>query len=615
MDRREALTELGLLLGTAVISRDLAGPYVSQEQQKGDVKSKSERKSIVLSDNWKFQVDIKDIGEREQWFTKQFSHSDWGKVIVPQAWDYYETALWEYEGIGWYMTKLDTVDFDMSRRTLILFNRVMFYSKVWLNGEFIGENIGGYLPFDFNISDKLKQGIENTLVVRVDNKPRIEWLPAARQIEWIQYGGILDTVELLSTDHVFVEDMIIKTTHKKEVATINCVVNIFSESNGAPALDLDISILRDKIISSKKVKVNLKSNQRTSISVDLVITNPQLWSPETPVLYTATAALTKDDKVIDDVSDRFGIREVSVRGTSILLNGEPIHIKGVNRYDEYGRYGPVVPEKVLREELALMKSVGINFIRMHYPQSSRLLSLYDEYGFMMMEEIPLNWWGVKWYGDTIQSLDILHFAKPALTKMIARDQNHPSIIFWSMANESETNNDIGIKVMRDLLVQAKSLDPTRLVTFVVAGSPDGHLAYDNADIVCINKYNGVFSEKSCDHISDIDKLGYEPFVKELAEHRKKLSKPIVITEFGTQGIKNIHGDVSYSEEFQSAYIERIWEGIKSVPGVAGGVLWCWADYFHRKYFITYAAYGPYGVVTVDRKAKKSLEALARMFKA
>ena len=199
--------------------------------------------------------------------------------------------------------------------------------------------------------------------------------------------------------------------------------------------------------------------------------------------------------------------------------------------------------------------------------------------------------------------------------MIKKDKNHPAIVFWSMANESATDNEIGIKVMRDLLTQAKELDPTRLATFVVNGSPKAHLAFDQADIICINKYPGVFGETSCNHFSDIEKLGYEPLAKELKEHRNNFTKPIVITEFGTQGIKNIQGDISYSEEFQAAYIERIWEGIKSVHGVAGGVLWCWADYFHRKYFITYAAYGPYGVVTVDRKVKKSLEALIRMYKA
>ena len=168
--------------------------------------------------------------------------------------------------------------------------------------------------------------------------------------------------------------------------------------------------------------------------------------------------------------------------------------------------------------------------------------------------------------------------------------------------------------MRELLRLAKSLDPTRLVTFVSNGNPMDHLGYDEADIVCFNKYYGTLEGSLCDNISQIDSLGFKPFVKELSLVRKSfINKPIFITEFGAQGIKNIHGDAPYSEEFQAAYIERIWEGIRSVPGISGGVLWCWADYYHRKYLITYNDYGPYGVVTVDRKPKKSLEAISRMY--
>jgi beta-glucuronidase len=331
-------------------------------------------------------------------------------------------------------------------------------------------------------------------------------------------------------------------------------------------------------------------------------------------LYTITARLKKNDVVFDDITDRIGIRKVSTEGTSILLNGKQITIKGVNRYDEYGQFGPNVPEELLRKELALMKSVGINTIRVHYPQSPELLSLYDEFGFIMLEEVPINWWGQSWWGEVKLSLDILEQARPVLKKMIARDKNHPCVIIWSMSNESNTNSEIGITVMRELLQLAKSIDPTRLVTFVVNGNPMDHLGFDKADIICFNKYYGTLEGSLCDHISQIDSLGFQPLVKELKLVRNSfINKPIIITEFGAQGIKNMHGDVPYTEEFQAAYIEQAWAGIRSVPGISGGVLWCWADYYHRKYLITYTTYGPYGVVTLDRQQKKSLEALARMY--
>ena len=615
MDRREAISGLGVLIGGTFLGTPplYANAPTSTNTDPG-INNTSVRKRKILSNNWKFQVDINNIGEDEHWFNLEHAKCDWAKMLVPQAWDCYEEALWEYEGIAWYMTTIDPADFISDKRTEIIFNRVMYYSKVWLNGEYVGENIGGYLPFNFNISHILKAGASNTLVIRVDNKPRVEWLPASQQIEWIQYGGILDKVELAGSEHIYIEDLAITTTLSKSGALISCAVNIVNETPAPSKMDLHIEIVRGTSVTSKSVTFETPADANSKLKIDIPLEKAALWSTDTPVLYSAVLTIKNNSRVIDDVTERFGIREIRADGTNILLNGKKLHLKGVNRYDEYGKLGPNVPEKLLREELALMKSVGINFIRMHYPQSPALLTLYDEFGFMMMEEVPLNWWGQKWFGEATQSLDVLQFAKPALTKMIKRDKNHPSIIFWSMCNECVTDSEVGIAVMRDLLTQAKSLDPTRLVTYVTNDDPATQPAFDKADIICLNKYYGTLQGKVCKHIEDIEELGYKPFVSNMTKHRNDVpGKPMIITEFGTQGIKTMHGDLYYSEEFQSAYIERIWDGINKVPGLSGGVLWCWADYYHRKYLITYAAFGPYGVVTTVRQPKKSLDALTRMY--
>ena len=571
-------------------------------------KPETVRMNRELSGHWRFQPDISDIGEKEHWYEKDVSA--WGEVKVPGPWDCYDEALWGYEGVGWYATVISSDDFSVGKRNEIIFTRVMYYSKVWLNGEFIGENIGGYLPFSFDITKYLVPGKENKLVIRVDNKPRIEWLPASAQIEWMQYGGILGPVTLVSMSKTWIEDLAVTTTPEKDGAMITCLLTVANETELDSARVVEIEIAGTTGITKKSVNLQCKPRQIGKVSVDLMMDHAELWSPENPALYTVKAVLKKNGKPLDDLSYRIGIRNITTEGRAILLNGKPVTIKGVNRYDEYGKLGPTVPEKMLRKELALMKSIGINTIRVHYPQSPDLLSLYDEYGFMMIEEVPLNWWG--WFGG-VQSPDILKQSKPALTRMIARDKNHPCVIIWSMGNECATNNTTGITVMREMLKLAKSLDPTRLASFVVALDPTGHLAFDQADVVCINKYNGIFSGKNCEHIGEIDSLGYKPMVEELKNHLINITKPVIITEYGSQGIKNIHGEVRYSEEFQAAYIERIWKGIRSVPGVSGGVLWCWADYYHRKYLITYTNFGPYGVVTVDRRPKKSMEALARMY--
>ena len=567
----------------------------------------------ALSDNWKFQLDINDIGEKEKWFDKD--HGDWAKKTVPLAWNCYEDALWQYEGIGWYTTTFTPSESIAGKKTDIVFGRVMYYSKVWLNGEFIGENIGGYLPFHFDITKYLKPGQKNKLVVRVDNRPRINWLPAAEQIEWIQYGGILQPVKLVSTSQTYIDNLTIRTIPEKKGASINCIISLTNETATEDEMNVDLNISRNDVIINKSLKVRCKPNDTTRVKIDFILENAELWSPETPVLYTARASLSKNGNKIDDLTDRFGIRQVSVEGTSILLNGKAITIKGTHRYDAYDRLGPNPPEKLLREELALMKSVGINTIRVHYPASTELLDLFDEYGLMMMEEIPLNWWGqTNWKGiipiggTAEQSLDILDQARSTLKGMIARDKNHPCIIIWSMANECATDNEVGITVMRDLLKLTKLIDPTRLATFVAGSDPDMHLGFDEADIVCFNKY------VSCDHISQIDSVCYQSLARDLVKYRNYFgNKPIIMSEFGRQGVKGIHGDVFYSEDFQAAYIESMWKALRSNPTISGGIIWTWADYFHEAHFALTIPYAPYGVVTGDRKHKKSFETLVRMY--
>lgn len=395
-----------------------------------------------------------------------------------------------------------------------------------------------------------------------------------------------------------------------------------TEEDSDSELNIDILGITGSVSQIKKLLC--KSQSTTEIDFIFHIEGAALWSPDSPNLYTSRTLLTSDGKAQDMVDERFGIREAIVEGTSIMLNGKPIQVNGSHRYDAYDRLDPYPPEHLIREELSLIKSVGINLIRVHYPASPDFWDLLDEYGLMMMEELRLTWWGLKWKGvqsiggEAEQSLDILDQAKSTLTEIINRDKNHPCIVIWSMANECATTSEIGITAMRELLKLAKSLDPTRLVTFAVAGNTVKHLGFDEADIVCFNRYF------ICDHISQIDSVVYETFIEELKVYRNYFgNKPIIVSEFGRQGIKGIHGDVFYSEEFQAAMIESVWKAIEENPTISGGILWIWADYFHEShcalhgsygfYGVIKANYGSFGVVTGDRKHKKSLKSLARMY--
>ena len=462
-------------------------------------------------------------------------------------------------------------------------------------------------------------------MVRVDNRPRVDWLPAAKQIEWVQYGGILQPVRIESMGRIFLSDLAIKAIPQGQGASVSCSVAV-NTREGADAAGV---VLKVSIVAGERSEPDAPLARATALAVPvrvgttarqdmtLALERATPWSPESPALYTLVASLEKGGVEIGRLVSPFGVRTIEARGRQLLLNGRPLKIRGVNRYDEFGRFGPNPPERLVEDEMRLMKKTGINLIRTHYPQAPEFLSLCDQLGILFLEELPINWWGVEWFGKdgVVQDENLLDRALPMLETMVRRDRNHPCIIIWSMANESKTDNAIGIKVMRALIARTKELDPSRLVTFVTApGSVRAHQAYEDAHLVATNMYYGSLSEPVAEHRDQLDARVRRPTEQHLRHELAAFpDKPILITEFGAQGLHGQHGDVVGTEDFQAETVRAVWAAISGVPDVSGGVLWSWADYYHRRHFQANGAFGAFGAVTIDRRPKATLKALATMF--
>ena len=567
-----------------------------------------------IASGWRFQLDLRDVGERERWYDVGFGRSSWRAVPVPRAWDLFDEAMRGYEGIGWYAVTLDGSWARTGRAQHLSFGRVMYHATVWLNGERLGEHVDGYLPFAFDVTGKLRSS-DNHLVLRVDNRPRIEWPPAAQTIEWVQYGGILQPVRVESKALVSISDLSIRPVPDGEGASVACAVEVVSRGD---AEDLVLRLAVPGVErAARTLSVATRSGSSSRHELTLTLAQARTWSPESPALYTLVATLELGATVIDRLSSSFGIRTIAARGREILLNGKPLKIQGVNRYDEFGGFGPNPPMNLVEDELRLMKKTGINLIRAHYPQSPPFLDLCDRLGILFLEELPINWWGVEWFGKegVVQDEHILDQALPMLGAMIRRDKNHPSVIIWSMANESKTDNAVGIKVMRTLIGRTKELDPTRLVTFVTApGSVREHRAYEDADLVATNMYYGSIEGTIAVHRDQLEERARRPSEAHLRRQVATFSdKPLLIAEFGAVGIPGMRGDVAGTEDFQAAYIRSAWAAIIAVPEVSGGVLWSWADYYHRRHFQANGPFGAFGAITVDRRPKAALRALAEMY--
>lgn len=367
--------------------------------------------------------------------------------------------------------------------------------------------------------------------------------------------------------------------------------------------------------------VRCPGGQTSTITISLPVRGARPWSPDSPHLYQLWVRVRdRSGNRTDERMERFGFRSIRVDGDQILLNGEPLDIKGVNRYDEFKGYGPTVPEEIIRKDLLTIKEMGANLIRVHYPQDPKHLEIMDEIGLLLMEEVPINWWHPESEKHLPYSDRIVAEGENFLRRMIRRDRNHPCLIIWSICNESGTDNAKGIAAMKHLMTIARRLDSSRLVTFV-AVTADGHKAFADADLVAINLYYGSLVSDLARHPDEMDEL-----VRERTEaHLRRTvqlfpGKPVVLTEFGTHAVPGTSGETRFSETHQGQYLAAVWKAVVAVESVRGGVIWSWADYHHRRDFFYphgsrqwQSPFGPYGLVGVDRKPKASLTVVKHLF--
>src|SRR5262249_8213428 len=231
-----------------------------------------------------------DLGDKEQWQRPAFDRSSWTRVNVPKAWDLYDEALWGYEGIGWYSTQIDRGLARTDQLQRLKFGRVNYHSKVWLNGEVLGENLNGYLPFEFDVTGKLKRDAPNLLVLRVDNRPRLTWLPAAKQIEWIQYGGILQPISLETTAQVYISGLTIDAKPEGRGASISCAVEVTSPPATAGEFRLRLAV-SGQPKATKSITLQASGGGKSIAKIALALEQASLWSPDHPFLYSLVATI------------------------------------------------------------------------------------------------------------------------------------------------------------------------------------------------------------------------------------------------------------------------------------------------------------------------------------
>jgi beta-galactosidase/beta-glucuronidase len=277
-----------------------------------------------------------------------------------------------------------------------------------------------------------------------------------------------------------------------------CSLRAFVENTAGKAITgtLTVNITDERAVAwfgkkslarwvSKETALPARAVTEVMVSGNVPAAKP--WSPESPSLYRAEIELRVGGRVIDRTSTRFGFRKIEVKGTSLLLNGRKLYLTGFNRHEDSPRTGMALDRETTRRDLEEMKAMGANFLRgAHYPHDPSEYDLCDELGILVMVEAPLNVWNGSKREGTLQA------CKSYLRRMIERDFNHPSVIFWSVSNECVETNEGVYEGIQELVAHAKTLDPTRLVTHVSNHWTHGDIFRSASpaqdDVIGINEY-------------------------------------------------------------------------------------------------------------------------------
>jgi beta-galactosidase len=374
-------------------------------------------------------------------------------IVLP----YHNFDNLDYQFISTYRKRFKLPEARDGRRVYIDFDGAMIAAEVFLNGQRVGENEGGYNPFSFDITDHLNETGDNLLVVKLDSTERPDIPPYGKVVDYLTFGGIYRDVKLRYVEPVHITDVFVRT---KDVLTdkprIEVDITVRNQGDTAQSVLIGASAWDSKgeHIDGVDASIQLEpGGQHTSTVVMLEFGSAQLWSLHNPLLYKLEVDLHIFTRQIDIQTISFAFREAHFdKDGSFYLNGEKVKLRGLNRHQTYPYIGAAAPARLQRKDADIIKyELGCNIVRTsHYPQSTHFIDRCDEIGLLVFEEIP----GWQFIGDT----DWQGISLRDVESMILRDRNHPSIILWGV-RINESWDDEAFYTATNAL--AHKLDPTR----------------------------------------------------------------------------------------------------------------------------------------------------------
>lgn len=484
-------------------------------------------------------------------------------------------------------------------RAVLRFDAATHQADVYLNGVKLGSHVGGFLPFEFDVTGKLKAGA-NLLAVAVDNRVNQSTLPVGNEnnvaffgsdnagipsveagkawavahhpqnrpnFDFFNFAGLNRHVELAFMPVAHIEDVTVVTKSiagEGGAAVVSYGVAVEGGEAGAAAETVAVEVVdaSGAVVTSG-----------TGAAGELTIPAAHLWNPGAAYLYTLRVALSGGDEYHVD----FGVRTVRVEGTKFLINDKPFYFKGFGKHEDSYFHGRGTDQVLNVKDVSLIHWLGANSFRTsHYPYAENMYDLCDREGIVIIDEVPAVGMGYAQY--TNETIKAHH--RDVIRDMIARDKNHPSVVMWSIANEPGLDaggekSQLAHDYFKPLYDLAHECDPAdRPVTLVCCQNDyTKDLITREMDVVCLNRYYGWYNLSG-----DLDAACHALNVE--LDFWADKGKPVMFTEYGADTVEGIHGTHGemFTEEYQREYYARTNAEFDKRDWFIGEQLWNFADF-------------------------------------
>lgn len=569
----------------------------------------SAREILPLNEGWQFKkgpFPTDPMKLNAKWSGK------WETVNIPHTWnarDMQSAYNNFYQGAAYYRRTWTAPDSLRGKRVFLRFEGVGACAEVYVNGGLVGTHKGGYSAFAFDMTENLKVGAANEIVVRADNASRPDVIPVNHTLFGV-YGGIYRPVSVIITEdsHIAVTDnaspgvFITQRNVSKRGADVSVRVELDNDALHAEKLTLTTRIEETdgRTVAENVRPISLTPQGLQTFTADFHVKRPRLWQGrKDPYLYRVRVQLRRGGQVIDEMIQPLGLRHFEmVAGKGFFLNGEPYPMYGVCRHQDWEGLGSALTREHHAYDLSEIMEMGATTVRFaHYQQAEYIYSKCDSLGLVIWAEIPfVN----RVTGEEAEN------AKSQLRELIRQNFNHPSIYVWGLHNEVYHPHAYTARLTAELHRLAKAEDPDRYTASVNGYGHVEHPVNLNADIQAMNRYYGWYEGK----ISDIDRWA-DGLEKNYSDLR------LIFSEYGAEAnLKHQTellgeslrwwGDTYYPETYQTKMHEYQWGCIARHPVILASYLWNTFDFATpmTKRTDDIPARNTKGLITFDRKTRK-----------